>query len=58
MKRCNNSGDSKSENENEFSVCDECYMGFCDECEHIEDSGEDVTEREHVEIRKAIGSDI
>ncbi len=56
MKPCDNSGDSKSENE--FTACDECSMGFCDECEHIDDYGDDATEREHVEIKKVIGSDM
>ncbi len=54
MKRCDVCGDSKSESE--LCVCDECPLGFCDECEHIDDSGEDETEREYVEIGKAVGS--
>lgn len=54
MKRCDERGDSKSESE--FTACEECSMGFCDECEHIDNSGEDDTEREYVEIGKAVGS--
>jgi len=54
MKQCDICGDLKSENE--FCVCDECSLGFCDECEHIDDPGEDATEREYVEIGKAMGS--
>jgi hypothetical protein len=56
MKQSDVCGELKGEDE--LTVCDECSMGFCDECEHIDDSGEDATEREHVETRKAIGSDM
>jgi hypothetical protein len=55
MKQSDVCGELKGEDE--LNVCDECSMGFCDECEHMDDYGEDATERENVEIAKAIGSD-